>query len=49
MLHGAGLKYFVEVARTGSLAAASQNLHVPASAISRHIARLEEKLGVRLF
>lgn len=49
MLHGAGLKYFVEVARTGSLAAASQNLHVAASAISRQIARLEEKMGVLLF
>lgn len=43
------MRYFVEVARAGSLAAASQNLHVAASAISRQIARLEEKMGVLLF
>ena len=31
MLHGIALRYFVEVARTGSLAAASENLHVAVS------------------
>ncbi|EIF78099.1 LysR family regulatory protein, partial [Burkholderia pseudomallei 354a] len=49
VLHGIGLKYFVEVARTGSLAAASQQLHVAVSAISRQIAKLEEQVGTPLF
>lgn len=49
MIHGAGLKYFAEVARTGSIAAASQNLHVAISAISRQIARLEQEIGGPLF
>ncbi len=49
MMHGTGLKYFVEVARTGSLAAASQSLHVATSAISRQIAQLEGRMGVVLF
>ncbi len=48
-MHGTGLKYFVEVARTGSLAAASQSLHVATSAISRQIAQLEGRMGVVLF
>ncbi|WP_322044587.1 LysR family transcriptional regulator [Paraburkholderia sp. J67] len=49
MLHGIALRYFVEVARTGSLAAASQTLHVAISAISRQIAKLEEDVGTALF
>ncbi|RAQ91996.1 LysR family transcriptional regulator [Burkholderia pseudomallei] len=49
VLHGIGLKYFVEVARTGSLAVASQQLHVAVSAISRQIAKLEEQVGTPLF
>jgi DNA-binding transcriptional LysR family regulator len=49
MLHGIALKYFVEVARSGSLAAASAELHVAVSAISRQIAKLEEEAGTALF
>ncbi|HKU01175.1 MAG TPA: LysR family transcriptional regulator, partial [Paraburkholderia sp.] len=45
MLHGIALRYFVEVARTGSLAAASENLHVAVSAISRQISKLEQDVG----
>jgi DNA-binding transcriptional LysR family regulator len=49
MLHGIALRYFVEVARTGSLAAASDHLHVAVSAISRQISKLEEDVGAPLF
>lgn len=49
MLHGIALRYFVEVARTGSLAAASENLHVAVSAVSRQISKLEEDVGAPLF
>lgn len=49
MLHGIALRYFVEVARTGSLAAASENLHVAVSAISRQISKLEHDVGTALF
>lgn len=44
-----GLKYFMEVARTGSASAASASLHVAVSAISRQIARLESEVGAALF
>lgn len=43
------LRYVVEVARTGSIAEASERLHIAASAISRHIARLEHETGTPLF
>lgn len=43
------LRYFLEVANTGSLSAASVNLHVAVSAISRQITRLEEEVGAALF
>jgi len=49
MLHGIALRYFVEVARTGSLATASEALHVAVSAISRQISKLEQELGAALF
>ena len=49
MIHGIALRYFVEVARTGSLAAASEELHVAVSAISRQIAKLEQEAGTALF
>jgi DNA-binding transcriptional LysR family regulator len=49
VLHGIALRYFVEVARTGSLAASSENLHVAVSAISRQIAKLEQEVGTPLF
>lgn len=43
------LRYFLAVATTGSLSAASQQLFVAVSAISRQIQRLEERMGVLLF
>jgi DNA-binding transcriptional LysR family regulator len=43
------LKYFVEVARSGSIRGASERLHVAASAISRHILIFEEDAGTQLF
>ena len=43
------LKYFLEVAQTGSLSAASASLHVAVSAISRQITRLEQEVGAPLF
>jgi DNA-binding transcriptional LysR family regulator len=43
------LKYFVETARTGSIKAASERLHVAASAISRHIQIFEVEAGAPLF
>jgi DNA-binding transcriptional LysR family regulator len=44
-----GLRYFLAVAQAGSIAEASAELHVAASAISRQIARLEHQIGVPLF
>lgn len=49
MLHGIALRYFLEVARTGSLAASSESLHVAVSAISRQITKLEDEVGTSLF
>jgi len=43
------LRYFFEVARTGSLRAAASSLHIATSAISRQISNLEEMLGASLF
>ena len=43
------LRYFLEVARSGSLSNASGRLYVAVSALSRQIARLEEELGTPLF
>jgi DNA-binding transcriptional LysR family regulator len=43
------LRYFLEVARSGSLSKASERLFVAVSALSRQIARLEEELGTPLF
>ncbi len=44
-----GLRYFLAVAQAGSIAEASAELHVAASAISRQIARLEHQIGAPLF
>ncbi|AVG39121.1 LysR family transcriptional regulator [Achromobacter insolitus] len=44
-----GLRYFLEVARCGSIAGAAAAQHVAASAISRQIAKLEDGLGIALF
>jgi DNA-binding transcriptional LysR family regulator len=43
------LRYFLEVARSGSLSKASERLFVAGSAISRQIAKLEDEMGVPLF
>jgi len=42
-------RYFLEVARTGSVSQAAEQLHVAASAVSRQIAKLEDSLGCALF
>ncbi|WP_296947821.1 LysR family transcriptional regulator [uncultured Massilia sp.] len=43
------LKYFLEVARGGSLTRAAQALRVSQSTVGRRIAELESRLGARLF
>lgn len=43
------LRFFLEVARTGSVSAAAQRLGVNHSTVSRRISSLEEEQGVRLF
>ena len=43
------IRYFLAVANTGSLSAASEQLFVAVSAISRQIQRLENHVGVPLF
>lgn len=48
-MHDLPLRYFHSVARTGSLSAAAEDLHVAVSAVSRQISNLEETLGVALF
>lgn len=48
-MHATVLKYFVEVARSGSIRKAAQNLFVASSAVNRQILKLEEELGSELF
>lgn len=48
-MHATVLKYFVEVARCGSIRKAAQNLFVASSAVNRQILKLEEELGTELF
>ncbi len=48
-LQDTALRYFLEVVRCGSISEASTRLNVASSAISRHIAHLEEMLGASLF
>jgi DNA-binding transcriptional LysR family regulator len=48
-LHPSALRYFLEVARIGSLNAAAERLRVSASAVSRQIAKLEEEVASPLF
>lgn len=43
------IRYFLEVAQTGSVSQAARRLHVAASAVSRQIGKLEEALGCALF
>lgn len=48
-MHASILRYFVSVARSGSIRKASEDLHVATSALSRQIKKLEEELGAPLF
>jgi DNA-binding transcriptional LysR family regulator len=48
-MHSLATKYFYEVAKAGSLSAASASLHVAVSAISRQISTLEQEIGSPLF
>ncbi|MGT2445141.1 LysR family transcriptional regulator (plasmid) [Ensifer adhaerens] len=48
-MHASILKYFVSVARSGSIRKASEELHVASSAVSRQIKKLEDELGIALF
>jgi DNA-binding transcriptional LysR family regulator len=43
------LRFFAELARTGSLSAAARALRVDHSTVARRVASLEEALGIRLF
>lgn len=49
MMQPQALKYFAEVAQSGSLRLAAQKFNVAPSAISRQIANLERDLGLALF
>lgn len=42
------MEVFIEVARTGSFAAAARNLGMSRAAVTKHVARLEDLLGARL-
>src|SRR5580692_1295240 len=48
-MHTTALRYFLEVARSGSLSKASERLFVAVSALSRQIAKLEDEVGAPLF
>jgi DNA-binding transcriptional LysR family regulator len=48
MMH-VGLRYFMAVARCGSIREAAEELHVAQSALSRQIQKLEDELGAPLF
>jgi DNA-binding transcriptional LysR family regulator len=48
-MHASILKYFLEVARSGSIRKAAQRLFVASSAVNRQIRQLEEELGAELF
>ncbi|MES3003994.1 MAG: LysR family transcriptional regulator [Pseudomonadota bacterium] len=48
-MHAVVLKYFLEVAKSGSIRRAAQGLFVASTAVNRQILHLEEELGVKLF
>ena len=48
-MHAVVLKYFLEVARCGSIRKAAQNLFVASSAVNRQILQLEGEMGTELF
>lgn len=43
------LRYFLEIATSGSLGKASERLHIATSALSRQILKLENEIGMPLF
>jgi len=43
------IRYFLELARTGSLSAAARRLRVEHSTVARRVEALEQSLGIRLF
>ncbi len=45
----AHIRYFIEIARCGSIREASERLNIAPSALSRQIQHLEQELGVELF
>ncbi|MBN9068809.1 MAG: LysR family transcriptional regulator [Rhizobiales bacterium] len=48
-IYSRSLLYFVAVAETGSIREASRRLNVAASAVSRQLSHLQDRLGVKLF
>ena len=44
-----GISIFVEAVEAGGFSAAAERLHLTRSAVGKTIARLEQRLGVRLF
>lgn len=48
-MHASVLRYFTEVARSGSIRKAAQRLFVASSAVNRQILQLESELGCELF
>ncbi|OHV81342.1 LysR family transcriptional regulator [Ensifer sp. LCM 4579] len=49
MEHLNGISVFVEAAEAGGFSAAAERLHLSRSAVGKAVARLEQRLGVRLF
>ena len=49
MLETRVLRYFLAVAREGSITAAAQSLHVTQPTLSRQLMDLEDELGQKLF
>lgn len=43
------LLYVVEVAKTGSITTAAENLHVTPAGVSQSISNLEKRLGITIF
>ena len=43
------LEYFLEVARTGSINQAAQNLHISAQALNQFVHLMERELDTKLF
>jgi LysR family nitrogen assimilation transcriptional regulator len=49
MVNWNGIKYFVHVAEVGNISVAASELGIVQPALSRHIRRLEEEIGAKLF